>query len=593
VGCGPLATRSPGPDETAIDRAPFLIDKPGKYILVKDIAAEASAIGLVSDNVTLDLNGHTITYGTGVKNVAKSVITYNSRKTGNVGHSGILLPGRPDITEDFPGFMWNSRRRGIAIRNGRIVEGAGEGLAYTVGLQLGGAMGAQVENLSVEVAAPDAFGVELGPECKLSRTTVIHKGTHVTNRHAQVADIQMAPGGEVCRCLLEGGPQAGIKAATGASIHDNLIRHRATATNGYGVMGYGQKAVKVFSNRIMAYNGRGIHLSEKSEGWDVHDNYVEVRETRNQEYNKLQTHGIKLEGTRNSRVCRNTVLAVSSEGGEPTPLNLSIAPDSGNEVFGNTFVALTINRESACGVYLVGADGRGTSINDNSIYTNNIAFMVSPDGGGSVTLRRCRFRKIAPQDRVTFYADRNYRKAEGGGNRFVDCLFLDGIDPRAFSFPPKGADWRSPGGYAVGWSLALAVSDGPQPAAGATVVAIDKDGKEAARAAADAGGRASVDLLEFSVDYRKETAVATVTEGGPYTVRVSAGGKSREFKVTPKSPMAADVDVAATGEISAKPVALATDDAGAATPAGARPFWRERVAEFLKQKVPGQAGARE
>ena len=75
--------------------------------------------------------------------------------------------------------------------------------------------------------------------------------------------------------------------------------------------------------------------------------------------------------------------------------------------------------------------------------------------------------------------------------------------------------------------------------------------------------------------------------------QASAGGKSREFKVTAKSPMAADVDLAATGEIAAMPVALATDDAGAATPAGTRPFWRERVAEFLKQKVPGQAGARE
>ena len=68
VGCRAFTTREPAADETAIDKLPFVIEKPGKYILTKDLECEASGIAVKANDVSLDLNGHAITYGTGVVN---------------------------------------------------------------------------------------------------------------------------------------------------------------------------------------------------------------------------------------------------------------------------------------------------------------------------------------------------------------------------------------------------------------------------------------------------------------------------------------------------------------------------------------------
>ncbi|MFB3892924.1 MAG: hypothetical protein ACE15C_12965 [Phycisphaerae bacterium] len=551
IGCGKFTTREPAAGETAIDKAPFKIDKAGKYILTKDITADGSAIGILADDVTIDLNGHTIKYGAGVVKPAKPIITYNSRQSGNIGHAGILLPGRPDATEDFEGFIWG-KRRNITVANGRIVDGAGEGLAYCTGLNLEGAQNAEVSNVIVEVAAPDTFGLVVGPKSKVHDVTIIHNGKVVTNRHQQVADLATGDGCEVYGCLLEGGPQEGVKAGSGTSVHDNLIKLRTTVTNGYGVLGYGQKNLKVFNNWIINYNGRGIHLSEKSEGWNVWGNYVEVRETKNKEYGHMQTHGIKLETTRNSKVHDNVVLAVSSDGGEPTPFNINVLAGSNNEIWNNTFVAMTINKQGAYCVYFVEQDGNGTTIHDNTFYTNNICVYVGPDGGKDTTFERCTFRKIDPKDDVLFYADRNYKKKaeQTGGIRFIDCRFLDGIDPRGYYFPGKGSDWRSPGGYEVGWTMSARGHEGGQLGI-VGVRVLDKDGKEVE---SHGFGSSGVRLPMFKVSYDAQSAIATLTESGSYVVEVDFGkGDVRKFTVKPHAPIELMIDKEKKGDVVITP----------------------------------------
>jgi len=553
VGCGKLATRPPADGEIVIDKLPLRITRPGRYVLVKDLASPHSGIAIQSGDVTIDLNGHAIRYGMGVRPTeGRGVTTYNSWQKGNIGHAGILCPARPDRTQDFAGFRWNSRFTGVVVRNGKVRDGTGAGLAYSNGIDLGGTVGAVVENVTVEVSAPDSFGVIVGRDAKVRRTTVLHTGTHVTNRHQQVADVALGPGAELSRCLLDGGPQAGVKAGTGSRIHHNLIRHRAAVTNGYGVQGYGQSNVRIFGNRIVAYNGRGIHLSEKGSGWEVRDNYVEVRERRNREYRRLQTHGIKLEGTRNSRVCDNVVLSVSSDGGEPTALNFSVAAGSNNQVYGNTFIALTVNRQGAYAAYFVGSDCAGTGIRDNTFWTNNVCCYVGPDGGRNATFRRCTFRRIGGEP-VLFYANRNYKKTYASSDRFIDCAFLDGIDPRSRYFPGRTAAWRSPADYTVGWSLRLKVTDAGRAAAGASVGAADSAGRPLAAATCDERGAASIDLPEFQVVYDAAAATSTVVAPGPFAVKVAAGDKARTFTLSPRSPMSAEVDLARRGGLVLTP----------------------------------------
>ncbi len=555
VGCGRFTTREPAEGEIPIDNVPFVITEPGKYIVTKGLAAESSAIAIQADNVTLDLNGCTVKYGCGVK-IAESLITYTSRRSGNIGHAGILLPSRPDATADFEGFRWNSRRPGIVVKNGTIADGAGEGLSYSAGIQLAGAAGATVENVRIEIAAADTFGLVVGKDAKVRHVTFINNSTHVTNRHAQMASIQTSSDCEVSKCLIDGGPQMGVKAGSGTSVHHNIIRQRATVTNCYGVAGYHKENVRVFNNRIMPYNGRGIHLSEKSSGWLVHDNYVEVRETRNKEYRRMQTHGIKLEGTSHSKIYNNVVLSVSSDGGEPTPLNMAVKANANNEIYNNTFIALTINEEGAYSAYLLDNDASGSIIRDNTFYTNNICYMVSPDGSRNVTFRRCTFAKISPDDEVLFYANRAYKKQGGNGDGLIDCVFTGGIDPRVHYFPGQSASWRSSGDYTVGWSLTLHVTDGDTAAGRAEAIVSDAKGAKVATARADAKGRLAMDLPEFKVVYDVKTAKSSIIEFGRYTVAVTCGEKSRTLTVSPKAPMSGRLDLSDTGGLILTPATL-------------------------------------
>ncbi len=591
VGAGAFTTRQPRDGETAISTAPFRIDKPGRYILTADVSAEASAIAIQAPNVTLDLNGHTVRFGTGhvPTTLDNGAMTYNSRQKGNVGHAGILLPGRPDRTGDFDGWTWNTRHKGVAIRNGRVTDGAGKGLAYCNGIDVGGTAGVVIENVLVEVAAPDTFGIVAGAGARLRNVTVIHKGTVVSNRHQVVADVAVGPDSEVAQCLLDGGPQTGVKVRDRSRVHHNLIRTRTTVTNGYGVGGYGQEGVRIDHNHIVARNGRGIHLSEKSSGWRVHDNRVEVREKANREYARMQTHGIKLEGTRNARIFHNMVLGISSAGGEPTPLNLGIKAGSDNAVFENVFAALTVNERGAYAVYPVAADLAGSTVRDNVFYTNDVCYYDGPDGGRNVTLRRCTFRRAVPDANVLFYASRAYKRERPDRTRFIDCAFEDGIDPRTHYMPGKAAPWRSPADYGVGHSLTLTVTRGRAPAAGAVVVATDANGSETARADADANGVASIDLLALHVTYDAPSGETTVRRPGPYTVAVTCEDARRTFRAAPTAPLSAKLDLDAAGKVTLTP-----GRAGSrySPPPERLAALRARIRAAWKARDPGPVGSR-
>ena len=213
IGSGEFTTRAPGPGEVAINTAGYLISSPGYYILTADITAEASAIGINCGNVTLDLNGHTITWGTDAV-LSDGVVTYNSWQSGNVGHAGIMSPSRPDRTDDFPGaFGWNPSRPNVVIGNGRIVQGNGSGLAYSHGIDLGGCQGAELHDLIIEVDAPDTQGLLVGRDADVHHMTFLHGGTHVTNRHQQLAVVVLSAGGEILQrhvvtTRADRGPQA-------------------------------------------------------------------------------------------------------------------------------------------------------------------------------------------------------------------------------------------------------------------------------------------------------------------------------------------------------------------------------------------------
>ncbi|MFB3892923.1 MAG: putative Ig domain-containing protein [Phycisphaerae bacterium] len=561
LGSDPFTTRAPGPGEIAVT-GPMFITSPGYYILTQDITAAGSAIGINSANVTLDLNGHTITFGTGVIN-ATGITTYNSLQSGNVGHWGVVCTNDKRDTADFA-FGWNAKYAGVVVKNGRILQGSGTGLAYSNGVGLTGTMGAQVEDLIVGVSAPDSSNIILGTNSLLHNTTLTSTGTIVSNRHAELGQVVMGPGAQAWDNILDGSPQSGFKAAGTVVIHDNLIKTRAAVTNGYAIIGWKTPGVTAYNNDIVAYNGRGIHLSEGSSGWNVYDNYVEVRETGDAEYSTMQTHGIKFDApptSNNHSVHDNVVVSVSSTKvsgattfhGQPTPLNLGYSSTANIRVYNNSFVAQNIGGEPAWSLYLIGEDGSTSQISDQSFYTNVYSVGVAWDGASNNTIRRCDFRKIAPTDSVTFYQSMNGTGTSlaSQNNRFIDCAYY-GINPRSYSFygPGAAAD------YSIGWSLGLRATYGASVLAGASVTVRDSLGSLVASGSTDGAGRFSADLMEFKASHAAGSYSTVQTVYGPYTVLVSGSGQSRQFAVNARAPMDGDVDLTGAGLLVLTPSTL-------------------------------------
>ena len=63
---------------TLVSSLPFRITSPGNYYLDSDLASTGVAIAVLASNVDINLNGHTITYGT----VANGPVQLQSESTG-------------------------------------------------------------------------------------------------------------------------------------------------------------------------------------------------------------------------------------------------------------------------------------------------------------------------------------------------------------------------------------------------------------------------------------------------------------------------------------------------------------------------------
>ncbi|NRA39498.1 MAG: right-handed parallel beta-helix repeat-containing protein [Planctomycetes bacterium] len=610
VGCPDFVTRDAAADEIQITKGPMKIEKSGNYILMNNITVKSSAFAICAADIVLDLNGYTITYGTGVTNIEgegkqKGIKTYTSwvdywpkgksmrkkhpeLKSKNLGHSAVVCPANPAETQDwkgsFPHNLGNGdKAKGLVIKNGRITQGKGKGLAFSPGLLLGGARGAQVHNLIIDVAAPDSQAVVMGPLSKIYNCSFNSTVTEVSNRHAQLPSVRLGKGSEIYHCFIDGSPQVGIKATDDSHIHDNIIKMRVTVTNGYGVQGYRQKNVQVHHNTIIPYEGRGVHISERGSNWDVHHNYIEVRVGPNKEYPlggrmKMTEHGIKLETTTNSQVHNNVVMSVSIVGGFPTSLNIDVKPDSNNQVFKNTFIALDRHNKYAHAIYLMNKTGASLKIEDNTFYSNRWMFHYYWGGTSNNTFRRCSFIKLQPSTAEGFVDFANTNPSIN--NLFVDCQF-DGYDPKVSRIREKEEkDWRGDAEYAIAWSLGLEVVNGGSKVADATFTVSNKAGEEVLSGKADANGVCHMDLKEYTVRYAKGAEATETIQHGTYTVKIETAGKSGSFEIKPSQPMKGTFDLASSkadlkAQALVKPKERAIDA-----------FWRERMKLALAEKSP-------
>lgn len=522
--------------------APGVLDTPGAtYVLTKDVTAEYSAFMIKGDDITLDLGGHTVTYGTAV-GVDRSSGVFLRPAGGEEPFKGVPKDG-------FGGGDRFTLRNGrivqgpqpiaekLTIRNGRVVSAAGPVPGrYCFAIYVRGCRGLEISNVTTEVNSRDTDNLYIR-ECadiQIHDNHCISKVREITDRHYPGTGVITVAGVrgpiDIHRNVIDGGGQWGIRVAGGRELtghlvllHHNIIRHRSYTTNGYAI-GAAAPNMRIYANVIKPEAGRGVHLT--GSGIDFFNNIVDVKEKPNPEYPRTRAHGIKLEGCRHTLVHHNFSRAVAAEGyGDAAPLDFSVRTHSANRVFNNTVVAQRKPNAGdfwAASINLYSSQPRSlTQVHDNIFKTNHRHLRADWGGGRGFDFANNRFETIDDPQDYQFWLFAQSSRAESRNLTFLDNQLAGHTDYRRIgplrpSIPRQGIDARI-----LRTANVNVVDPAGKGIAGALVTAFE-DGKEVASAVSGDDGKAALALLACRIVGDREKPIA---EHGPYDVAVQLDGR--------------------------------------------------------------------
>ncbi|MCZ7644869.1 MAG: fibronectin type III domain-containing protein [Planctomycetota bacterium] len=330
--------------------ATLVLDRAGAtYVLSQDFTAPGTAIEIKADDVTLDLDGHTLTFG---DDTDKQVYGVH-----------IACKGR------------------ATVRNGHIVQGRRSGNYSSCVESRYRDQGAEIFGISTDVHLPNAYPMRFFGRCVgarihhnllYSRVKVLESRHYPGNDLLRLDDI--GDGVEVHDNLLTEGCHIGMRVSGGKhppaqsppQIHHNDVRHHQQYVNGYAFSVNCPKA-ELHHNKVTS-TGRSVHLTGPE--IQLHDNWLDTKGhmtlddmpqgSRPFKERRVELHGIKFEGKEAVRckVYGNFMRITQKLPDEKwdyvpaTPLNVACyLPDAMNEVYGNTFVALTEYAKTHIGEY--------------------------------------------------------------------------------------------------------------------------------------------------------------------------------------------------------------------------------------------------
>lgn len=272
---------------------PYLLDKDNAhYVLTKDVTTDGTAFILGGSKTTLDLNGHTVTFGN-------------------------------DTPERVYGVQITSRDS-CRVVNGKIAQGA-RSFDYSAAI-------ASLDRAFERPAATEIYGISTDVHLKdalpMNFTHIEQLDVHHNDIYSRVTELECRhyPGNVLLRVYTYGGNihlhdnlltegchwgivvKALSRTIRNVEVDHNDIYHHQQYVNGYAISP-GSGAL-VHHNKITS-TGRGIHLT--GEGTQCYNNYIYTRghqqlsdlpaRTRPFHHRLIELHGIKFEG-RNAKNCK-------------------------------------------------------------------------------------------------------------------------------------------------------------------------------------------------------------------------------------------------------------------------------------------------
>ena len=535
----PAAIRVPG----NLVGPPYVLDKKGAaYILAKDLNVDGLAIEISASDITVDLNGHTITYN-------RKRVTYDRPKDYNEFKAKTTY----GITNN-----WGTRN--VKILNGTIVQGEGSNGAWGNGrgfgpIYLNGSSG-EIAGVVAVYQGQQVSGIRLtnSGNFNVHHNVILGRGTKPGNRHMGSDAISGVGRSKVHHNLVKRVCHRGIGCGSGAEaaptrVYNNEVYIDSWATNAYGINGYKIKYAHVTGNRIFT---TGYHTSAlptiSCSHLKVHGNLMHMvatkPNTRFKEYGPMSKHhGFRIKYNPkggNLDFYDNLVIAAGTDGGCVKGATVKGGKDMTDVVFrGNVFKqtyegyidpkekrsSIAAAAQWSCAVAYVG-DSKGSIVFKGNTIISNYRNITFDDGyyasGSNGTFIDNKLVRIGDRKDYTTIRCGWWDKPHNG-NMLIDTTLEGGADLGNVCFLGTGEN-----DFSVAWTLTVKTTPG------AEVVIKDRSEKEVFRDVAGDDGRAEAVLIQYQhaqktprLDTRGAKTFFT-----PHTVIVRKNGKAAQKTVT-------------------------------------------------------------
>jgi hypothetical protein len=348
-----------------------------EYVLTSDVTTPGTAFTISVSNVTLNLNGHTITYGTSDSADSNSYGVY-------VGDN----------------------LSGVVIANGNIVQGNGNcqgvnGIGCNPVRTVSGTD--TIGGLRLEYHTGDTGGIaSTKVPAEIHHNTLVDSGSGIIDRHQGSPAISAAnaPGVNIHHNLILGSRHRAIDLASGGTASYNEIHIDSYATNAFGVFIWQKQDFLVHHNKIF---GSGVHplgvgpMAENSARGKVYSNYIELENTKSgAEYGNTGASCLRITwgGDAIEVMCNSCVLRGGNSFPEMAEGEKSwgrafwlggIAEGKTATIHHNYIEALNSDGESYVGGLSVVSGGynKGLLIHDNTIVANNSPVVLADSYGNA------------------------------------------------------------------------------------------------------------------------------------------------------------------------------------------------------------------
>ena len=429
----------------------FLNTSSSTYILTQDITSDVTAINIMGSNITLDLNGHTITFNNSAHAVDPQA------DPSDFGHYG--TQGTHGIRTAYSG-------TNAKIYNGKVVQGVGNGGGNIPTHQplYGSHRFEEIAGLEITYSGPQNAGISSGN--RVHHNIIIDTGTVIVNRHQGCDAIQNS--NTVYNNLIKRCRHRGIEGIDNQEIYNNEMYIDSWATNSFGILYYAIKNSKAYNNLIFGSGYAVLGIGTISNGVkdiSISSNFIHLQAVapldRSDEYGPQSSAScVRITwGGKDLTYEKNVLIANGRDGGFIR--GIFHCPDErsiqSNIVFRKNIIKVNSQNDKSnnmgavdiCGPDNV-VDPYPVVIEDNIIASNfcNVRLGEPYGDGNKAIFLRNTFKKIGnnPQYRTV---QCGYWNRDHAGTEFIDSKLEDGASLDKVLWQGTGKNRN----YYVKWTL--------------------------------------------------------------------------------------------------------------------------------------------